>query len=71
MLFQIYLVSLVLLTALDLAARLLIGTLGLIFLVCKAVCSLHDKYEKLADLDRVIYFNSVNYPDELDCTPRL
>lgn len=69
MLSQINLVFIFILVTIDLANRLFIGTLRFIFLVCKVLCSLHYKSEELLPFDEAIYFNSINYPDELDYTP--
>ena len=67
MLSQVNSVFVFVLVAIDLATRLVIGAIGFIFLLCKALCSLHDKSQKLSPADEAAYFNSINYPDELNC----
>ncbi len=67
MLSQINSVFIFILVAIDLATRLVIGTLKFILLVCKALYSLDKKAKALTPLNNTVFFNSINYPDELNC----
>ena len=66
MLSQINLILIFIIVTIELATRLFISAIGFAFLVCKALCSIHGKTQVLTSLDNTVYFNSINYPDELN-----
>jgi hypothetical protein len=54
-----------LLSAINTLALLFLSSIGVVFSTVVALISLSDKSTSLRSTDSAVYYNSINYPDEL------